>query len=627
MNNKESAVKKIIFCETLPNKFARNGTLHIALKPQVYVLLRQKEVKAHNTLPYFKNNSHEECLRKSEILMNWIRANACFTDLGNEVKDAYREMLIFWLRLAVHYCLWQIEIISNAIDCHGSEIIGAASLLNRKPVSSLYVQAEEGYLGCLTGRIAQARKIAYDSSLICSMEDGQGDSNSWYNSKAMIDFFAGYAKLKLSEARLLVKRLGIRKKPVVFSSLSYHMDKLALRFKKESGGWPVEYLKLSLTADSKILNSAIRIFGRKHRNSIQRQQDIIGKLTNNVKERELLFSFRGICFADLISGKMERDLNPFIMSQTLWSFMLKEHLLSIKPAMVVSNASRGDDMLLAELCRGNRIKNVLVSHGSHSYPKNEFERIEWGEHGKQFLSTPVSHIAMPTPISEGYLRCFPSNAAVVKTGPLIWGTPVNKESSGLLFDRLFKGKYSIGKTKVILHAGTPKASNSLRLYVYETSDEYIQALCDLAYAVKDIPDTLLVIKFRPLSEIPIETIKSLLPLSDKVVLCTEGSFLESLGMADLLVSFSSTAIDEALQNRIPVLLYGGSGRYQHVPAYEIETDSAVEPAAIFHVKERANLSKAAAGILNLGIPANYSLVFDKYIYPRESCSSLTELLK
>ena len=33
----------------------------------------------------------------------------------------------------------------------------------------------------------------------------------------------------------------------------------------------------------------------------------------------------------------------------------------------------------------------------------------------------------------------------------------------------------------------------------------------------------------------------------------------------MLVSFSSTTIEEALVNDVPVLLYGGHGRYAHIP--------------------------------------------------------------
>lgn len=624
--NTEQKIKKIIFCDTLTIIEESKNILFIALKPEIYAYLKQKGILVHNTLPYFKNESHEKALRKSKILMEWIRSNANFVDLGIGIKDAYREILIFWLRLAVHHCLWQIEIILNAIDAYQPEIVGV-SFTTQRPISSLYVQPEEGYLAYFVAQITQTKAITYERSSASCVDDSISISNSIRDFKGLIKFVARYAKFRSFEIKMRLTMLFTGKKPIIFATRSYQMDKFAQRLRKECSGWPLDFLKLPLIANSKMFNFVIGIFGRKYWHSIETQQNIFENLADKIKKETELFSYQGISFSELISNKIKNDFKAFILGQTFWSFMLKEHLDKIKPAMMVSNAARNDDMLLAELCQKNKIKNILVSHGSHVYPKNEYEQIEWREHGKQFLSAPVSHIAMPTPVSEGYLKRFPSNASIIKTGPLIWGTPVNKKSSKLLFKKLVNENFSFEKTNVILHAGTPKPSNSLRLFVYETPDEYIQALCDLAQAVEKISDTILVIKFRPLPEITINTLKSIVPFSDKVVLCIDKSFLNVLGMADLLVSFSSTSIDEALQNRIPVLLYGGGGRYQHIPAYEIKPDQPVEPSAIYYAKENEYLNEAIIKILNLDIATNYSGLFDKYIYPTESRSSLAELLE
>lgn len=622
----EQKIKKIVFCDTYPKIEEGKNILFIALKPEIYAYLKRNGVSVHNTLPYFKNQSHEKLLKKSRILMEWIRSNANFRDLGIGVKDAYREMFIFWLRLAVHYCLWVSEIIINAIDMHNPEVIYAPSF-KKSALPSLYVEPEEGYLAYLINKAAQSRGIKYENRpSLNSYSDNMPVPKSNNDLRNLIKFIARYAKFKLFEIELYCKRIFTAKKPIIFAAKSYQMDKFAQRLRKECGNRPLDFLKLTLVVNYKITNFIIKFFGKKYRRSLTVQNNIVEELIGKIQKEEGLFSYRGISFAGLISQKIQNDLKGFILGQTLWSFMLKKHLDSLKPAMIVSNASRGDDMLLSELCKINRIMNVLVSHGSHVYPKNEYEYIEWGEHGRQFLSSPVSHIAMPTPVSEGYLKMFPSDASIIKTGPLIWGTPVNRGSSKILFRKLFNGNFIFGKTKVILHAGTPKTSNSLRLFIYETSDEYIQALCDLAQAVEKIPDTVLVIRFRPLKEITINTLKSLVPFSDKVVLCVEGSFLNVLGMADLLVSFSSTAIDEALQNRIPVLLYGGDGRYQHIPAHEIMTGNALEPSAVYHLKNAEYLKEAINGIMNLDIMKNHINLFGQYIYPKEIRKSVADLL-
>jgi hypothetical protein len=53
-------------------------------------------------------------------------------------------------------------------------------------------------------------------------------------------------------------------------------------------------------------------------------------------------------------------------------------------------------------------------------------------------------------------------------------------------------------------------------------------------------------------------------VSFNIVIKSDGSFLDILKETDLLISFSSTTIEEALNNKIPVLQYGGNGRYAHL---------------------------------------------------------------
>lgn len=101
----------------------------------------------------------------------------------------------------------------------------------------------------------------------------------------------------------------------------------------------------------------------------------------------------------------------------------------------ISNGTRDDDVMLAELCESRRIPVILISHGSHVWPKTQPEKIEWGEHGKMLLRGPFSHLALQTPLAESYLEVFPSKSAVVKTGPLIWGIPVNRREGENLLKR------------------------------------------------------------------------------------------------------------------------------------------------------------------------------------------------
>ncbi len=117
-----------------------------------------------------------------------------------------------------------------------------------------------------------------------------------------------------------------------------------------------------------------------------------------------------------------------------------------------------------------------------------------------------------------------------------------------------------------------------------------------------------------------DDIKTFVPFSEKVILSVDEPFIKVLGMADLLVSFSSTTIEEAMQNRIPVLLYGGDGRYCHILAYEIGPAHPVQRSAVYHVKEAKDLNYAIPKILELNIAGNdeNSSLFSQYIYDKNN---------
>ena len=112
-----------------------------------------------------------------------------------------------------------------------------------------------------------------------------------------------------------------------------------------------------------------------------------------------------------------------------------------------------------------------------------------------------------------------------------------------------------------------------------------------------------------------------------MVLSVNEPFSSVLGMADLLVSFSSTTIEEALQNRIPVLLYGGEGRYQHAAGFDVLKGAAIVPSAVYHVKRPDDLSYAVKGILDMGSDnSGGNDVFAPYIFDEKIRTPLAAIL-
>ena len=303
---------------------------------------------------------------------------------------------------------------------------------------------------------------------------------------------------------------------------------------------------------------------------------------------------------------------------------LDEVLSLIRPRLVITPFGRRAFHALGELSQRRDIPGLLISHGSFTPVKDDLSEIAWAFHSYGMFHGSYSHAALQSPLAESYSQSLRSSSQFVRTGPLVWGAPVKRQASKALKAKII-GSHE--DCRVVVHAGTTKARGGMHFHVYETPDEFVKALQDLVLAVNEVPNTRLIIKFRSpdLSE---DELRALLPPSDCYSISVDEPFLDVLGFTDLLVSFASTTIEEALQNRVPVLLYGGEGRYQHVEAAEVTPDSDVEPSAVYAVRRSDYLVDALRRILdtngNAPLPEE---LFRRYVYKPEETTAFPDLVR
>lgn len=611
---------KLVFCDSLsaaelcPNIAAGGGDcLFIALSPAVKVRLKELKLPFVDTLPYFDRRSHEQALLASKQAVDRLRSWCDFVEPGLGLKTAYRDTFIYWFRFVLHYCLFMMEVVGRSVEQHhASELVTFS--YGRGRGSGYQVAPEDNYLAEVVK--AFALRSGLGCKIVLVKQKGRIFRRVVFQGKRLAAFLRVMInrKYNLSQAT---------SKPIVLTSPAYRMDKIAQELLKEFPSRPVKFLKPALPLDLDLPLWLLPWFARKHRAVISEQRRLLTKLANRVAGDPAAFAYQGVSYSLILSDKIEKSYLDFIMKLMLASIVLDQELQALAPAVVISNVCRIDDLVLAELCRSRMIPNLLISHGSHVKPKNKWEMIEWGEHSKQFLGAPFSHIAVQTPTTMGYFDAFPTGAVLSVTGPVTWGAKVARSRSARQFADLFGQKFKRERVKVLLHAGTPKATSSLRFYVYETADEYLKGIKDLAEVVNNSDDLLLVVKFRPSKEISVETISRLVPLSDRVVLSVDEPLLDVIGMADLVVSYSSTAIDESLQNFIPVLLYGGAGRYRHIDAAEVGRDK-LAPAAVFHLDGRVGIDDGIRKVLSLKFDAG---LFERYIYPETERLPIARLIR
>ena len=607
--------------------FIGTDEIFIAMTPAALAELKRKGMTAKNTADYFTNDSHMKVLKKSAKVTDWIVKHSKFANPGIDVNQSLKDSFMRWTRMTVHYCLWVIEIVLNAIEFHRPEVI-SASISGKRTVSNLQIEAKEKYLGAIVKSISQAKNIRYAdiekaprSSIVLAIAIFFEYIASSFTFVTRYIGFICWAKF------MILKNYLRNKRPIILMT-TRGTDSIVSIIKEKEPKRPVCLLKGPVAIFRHVPQFIIRCLGRRHAENIKEQKCLFNKLKDAILAEQEIFSYRGISFSQMVLEKVMDNIANYTYGQLLRATMLDSFINGLRPSIAISTGNRFDDIMVAELCRDKSIPSVLISHGSHVKPKNEFEYLEWGEHGKAFLRTSFSHFALQSPLAEDYLKAFPSDAKPLKTGPIVWGKSVKPASSKRLFNKMFGSDLNFNETRVLVHAGTSKPSNSLRYYVYETPDEYIQGISDLAQAVEGLENTILIVRFRPRKDIGISDIRGLVPFSEKVILSTEESFVDVLGMSDLLVSFSSTTIEEALQNRIPVLLYGGWGRYQHISAFEIKKNEPIKPSAIYHISDRENLKVAIKNILDLKIDAvKDKKLFMPYMYEEGSRESLLSLLK
>jgi hypothetical protein len=264
----------------------------------------------------------------------------------------------------------------------------------------------------------------------------------------------------------------------------------------------------------------------------------------------------------------------------------------VQPQYVFSQHSLGVNYALGEFCAENIIPSLLIPHGSYVPHNDSIADLEWSRHAQTMINSKFPFAALQTPWASKFLKEQRSVLSQgVITGPLIFGKKyddINVDDG--VKHRLYKGHKD---KRIILHASSPRVWKSLRTWVYETSDEYIKNINQVISAIDEISDIYLAIRFRPTTSLSLSDFKASLLPARCYGIFSEGAFGEYLINSDLLISYSSTTIEEALQNHIPVLQYDPDGKYEHIPGVKLTNrDDKNTVSSVYTVSSQKDLSPA-----------------------------------
>lgn len=136
----------------------------------------------------------------------------------------------------------------------------------------------------------------------------------------------------------------------------------------------------------------------------------------------------------------------------------------------------------------------------------------------------------------------------------------------------------------VLYASNSPESYQFYPHIIETSDEFADALAEFIATVPGLDGIESIIRLRNKGEFNPELLATISQNHRQVKITgVDTPFLDALAQADLLVSFMSSTIEQALQARIPVLLWGPTWRHVHLPArIEPPTESTRDAVYVAH---------------------------------------------
>ena len=310
------------------------------------------------------------------------------------------------------------------------------------------------------------------------------------------------------------------------------------------------------------------------------------------------FSHYGVVLAPYVASKLligcRNSLQELAALQPAVCAMLK----AFDVKLVLTPYSVGISNIVGDTCRELGIPTIMITHGTHVPPRNRAEEIELYRMSLGTILAPsYQYTVAQTPWARRCTEYYGFGDRTLDTEPLLFSrvSPADRKS---LRSKILNGTDDMN---VIVYAVTHKPTYSPRFYVYETEDEVLAAIADLIQAVNEMDGTHLVFKLHPSYPYSETELRSLLPECDKLAVLHREPFFRVLSAADMLVSFSSTTIEEAIYNRVPVLLYDKWHRYCHVEAYNCDLHEPLEPAAVYYTSRADRLSITLSHILDSAV--------------------------
>ncbi len=581
-----------------------------------------------NPLDYFERKDHDECLLKIDEVESFSKKY-----FENEARQTYYHSFIFYSSFFLAHLFYIETLILNILkkDLKFRTILYPYYI--DKLINSPRLELGESCLEVIANSVRE--KFIHQLKLVpfcCRFSKEQAKIRF----KNRGNLFVLVIRLA-NKISLFGLKKALKKKTILLSSLSHNIDQVVQQALGEQQNTtivgmiglnrvvPPQYSYVVFLF--KVLKHLFFfLIGKKERKNMDYLFDFyptpnffhhkwkkkMEELFDSMKKNNSL----GEIFLDAYKGKVFKGIVPLLSSLEKLGEELTPAFKENRPVGIFSPHSLNGTHLMGDLSHELGIHGMLVSHGSHTAPQEPIIENELFRHGMGLINAQYDHVAVQSPLADNYLKHYKINRLKVKTGPILWGGQ-------------FK-KWGCENIKVVTHASSQKPRESQRFLFYETIDEYVDSILSLVKAVKGMNKVKCVIRFRQMNFLTLEGLKSIIPEQSNVEISTKGPFLDVLARTDLLVSYSSTTMEEAVENRIPVLQYSTRNKFHYLPSYTISQGEDLKFSPIYSMTEDFSLREAIEKILKVTNIERESFLIDeayeKFSIPKQDRIDLAEVI-
>jgi len=576
--------KTICFIESIEevkslNDVCKDDLIVICTNPVVFNALSAEGFQCRNTMNFFGKQGHEHVLRSTAKIVEIIRPVLSNFE-GSFVKDAFERTSIFYIRFFLNYIISQLYIMDSAVNDIRPKNILLLPTANIENLSAILLQ-ENGFLQ----NVAQIYAISANISIVNTSKAHAGKAVRDNKIKKQLISFLFMLLVRLYP--LYVKN----KKVILAPADTYNMSSLLNHVNRDIESSVGVFLtidrdKIRDSLPQFVKNKMFAFFSlpslltRKQKKVFNGNWSVVrNTIDKAVNESGDEFKFNNADISGIFKVFLSKAIYKQLVELEANSIALQKIIKIKKPHAVIAQHSLGISYALGEMCKKQDIPGLLVSHGSHVSHKGELAEIEWSEHARTLFDTHYPFVAVQTRLAELYASNIKNLRSVpIKTGPLVFGKIYDNKKDRIQKKNILYGKHS-GK-KILLHASSPKPWAAFRPWVYETIDEYVENINRLIKATEQVSGIHLAIRFRPFNGLTLVQVKKLLVDSECYGIYSDGSFEEHLLSADMLVSYSSTTLEEALQNRIPILQFDPDAKYWHIPCGNHQESITMQKSAV-----------------------------------------------